>query len=534
MTKSKAPYQVFSGDLETQQHELEENIFVKRFAINRTKQLQERYRPRYHFVPPENDLNDPNGLCFWQGNWHLFYQARPMEDNRVHWGHAISKNLIHWEDLPYAIYPSMENHSFSGSCFVEEDRVIAAYYCCGGVNGVRIKVSSDPLLLNWDDVSELPQIPNAEIDDFGKPYMIYDPCIWKDGELYYILTGAWADGISPLSVHFSSEKIQRDGGPRCRPVDHLFVSSDLEHWEYSGEFVEGRLFGASGDDGSCPYFWPIGDKHILLTFSHVHSAMYIIGEYDRKRQRLVASKGGRLNTGMQGLGGIHAPSAFPDGSGGLNCIYNVTTSAEELSGQTMSLPRNYTLGENDRLLMAPAGDVESLRKNLVELKNILLPANKEVVVDEVKGNSMEIVATIDPCESGFISLNVFRSPDKSEYTAINFYKNLGTDFSNTRFGVEFRDSLVTIDPSFASTEPISKVRFKMVEQCEFEMKDGEALELRIFIDRSIVEVFVNNKSACLLRVYPQNSESIGFSMMSRSSAAICKKLQAYEMNSIFK
>ena len=64
-----------------------------------------KFRPKYHYVNPEGNLNDPNGLCFWQGNWHLFYQAYPPEDTRQHWGHAVSKDLIHWRDLPYAIYP---------------------------------------------------------------------------------------------------------------------------------------------------------------------------------------------------------------------------------------------------------------------------------------------------------------------------------------------------------------------------------------------------------------------------------------------
>lgn len=532
MAKSKVPHQVFSCDPDTQAQQLENNILIKRFAEGRKKHLQNRYYPRYHFAPPEVDLNDPNGLCFWKGNWHLFYQATPIDDSRVHWGHAISQDLIHWRDLPYAIYPDKEEHSYSGTCLVEEDRVIVAHFCCMGVSGIRIKTSCDPLLLNWEDLSDLPEIPAAECDEYGKPYQIYDPCIWKDGKTYYVLSGGWADGVSFLGSVYASKKNQRDVSPRCRPVDHLFASTDLKHWEYCGEFVEGNIFGASGDDGSCPYFCPIGNKHILMTFSHRNGPMYVIGQYDRNRQRLIATKGGRLNTGPHSNGSIHAPSAYPDGKDGLNCIYNVNSGSYELSGQIMSLPRNYTLGENDRLLVTPAGDIESLRAGPVELEDIHLPANEEIVIDEVNGDSMEISATIDICESGFISLNVFRSPDKSEYTAINFYKNLGSDFSNTHWDVCYRDSLITIDPSFASTAPFSKVHFKQIEQCEFEHKDGEPIELRIFIDRSIVEVFVNNQSACLLRVYPENPQSTGFSMLSRGSDAVCKKLKAFQIKSI--
>ena len=105
------------------------------------------YRPIYHYVNPEGTLNDPNGLCFWQGRWHLFYQAYPPEDPRQHWGHAVSDDLIHWRDLPLAIYPNPEDRCYSGATLVEKDRVIAMYH--GTRVGNMVAVSSDPLLLNW-------------------------------------------------------------------------------------------------------------------------------------------------------------------------------------------------------------------------------------------------------------------------------------------------------------------------------------------------------------------------------------------------
>jgi beta-fructofuranosidase len=83
-----------------------------RFAASRQRLAADRYRPAYHFVSPESQLNDPNGLCFWQGRWHLFYQGYPPDEfpapadlakRRQHWGHAVSEDLVHWRDLPYAI-----------------------------------------------------------------------------------------------------------------------------------------------------------------------------------------------------------------------------------------------------------------------------------------------------------------------------------------------------------------------------------------------------------------------------------------------
>ena len=92
-------------------------------------------RPLYHFSSPENYMNDPNGLCQWQGRYHMFYQFRPTGVDRVHWGHTVSDDLIHWRDLPPAIFPTTERDCFSGQTLVEDDRVVAIYH--GTQSGTR-------------------------------------------------------------------------------------------------------------------------------------------------------------------------------------------------------------------------------------------------------------------------------------------------------------------------------------------------------------------------------------------------------------
>ena len=158
-----------------------------RFARSRKRLGSDRYRPIYHFVSPEGDLNDPNGLCFWQGRWHLFYQAYPPEDPRQHWGHTVSDDLIHWRDLPYAIYPAPERCCFSGSTLVEKNRVVAMYH--GTEAGNMIATSADPLLLNWEKLTGQPVIPTKSKTGLPLPYHVYDPCVWERGGVYYSLSG---------------------------------------------------------------------------------------------------------------------------------------------------------------------------------------------------------------------------------------------------------------------------------------------------------------------------------------------------------
>ena len=127
---SKVPHYTFADTLERQEEQLRTNPLLLRFQESRRKLASDPHRPIYHYVNPEGQHNDPNGLCLWQGRWHLFYQAYPPEDPRQHWGHAVSHDLVHWRDLPLAIYPNPEEKCYSGSTLVERDRVIAIYHGC--------------------------------------------------------------------------------------------------------------------------------------------------------------------------------------------------------------------------------------------------------------------------------------------------------------------------------------------------------------------------------------------------------------------
>ena len=120
-------------------------------SLKNQRNLSEGFQNVFHFSAPTGYSNDPNGLCFWHGKWHLFYQALPTPD-REHpcwsWGHAISDDLIHWQDLPTAIEPGPETGSWSGATWVEDDRVIAMYYGYG--RGIMAAVSKDENLTEWE------------------------------------------------------------------------------------------------------------------------------------------------------------------------------------------------------------------------------------------------------------------------------------------------------------------------------------------------------------------------------------------------
>ena len=153
--KSPVPKYSFSSTLEQQEDELETNPMMLRFKESRIKMAGDPYRPIYHYVNPEAKLNDPNGLCFWQGRWHLFYQAYPPEYPRQHWGHAVSEDLIHWRDLPLAISPGPERACYSGSALDDDDQVYL-YYASSDTRMHLAATSLDKLI---DYVLNTPEDP---------------------------------------------------------------------------------------------------------------------------------------------------------------------------------------------------------------------------------------------------------------------------------------------------------------------------------------------------------------------------------------
>jgi beta-fructofuranosidase len=534
---SKVPKYTFSTSLKEQEDQLKTNPLMVRFAESRRRQAADRYRPLYHFVSPESTMNDPNGLSFWNGNWHLFYQAYPPEDKRQHWGHAVSKDLIHWRDLPYAIYPNPERAVYSGGALVEDNRVIAMYH--GPEVGNMVAVSSDPLLLNWEKVSGKAVIPIRSNTGFPLPYSVFDPSIWKKDGIYYSL---------------SAGKAPKGPGGKQVPVGYLFRSKDLAHWEYVHEFVENDRFTLIGDDYACPYFWPIGDRYIMPFFSHMSGGQYLIGDYDKERDKFVVTNGGKFNFGPATPSGVHAPSATPDGKGGVIIIFNMNPGKSTGEwNQIMSLPRRLTLAGKDDLRQEPAGDIESLRYNHQVVKPMVLPANKEVVLKNIKGNSMEINLEIDPNDAPMLELNVLRSSNKEEFTRIVFMEGRGMGTGrNYHFGEvaalrtdppvavstssntatpPARKSLVTLETSHASLLP--DVHPRGPETAAFQMEPGENLKLRIFIDRSVVEVFVNGKQCVAARVYPSRDDAVGVSIRSQGQNSELKSLEAWQMKSIY-
>lgn len=529
---------VFSETLAAQERELAVYDQLTDFRRIRREKHDDPWRPAYHFVRPDGYLNDPNGLCFWEGRWHLFYQAGGP--GCIHWGHAVSDDMIYWRDLPYAIYPKVETCCFSGGTYVDKEnhRVIAAYYGYTGYTGfnsddgyrcgIVIATSSDPLLLNWTKVNDgQPVIPDRDAPCWTapdappvkdqKPYQVFDSFIWKEDGVYYLLTA----GYTPDPVT----------GRRFRQMHLLRCSDDgLANWEFVRHFLDNDRFREPGDDGACPYFIPMGeDRHLLFHFSHRGVSKYLIGRYDKENHEFMPFNSERFTSGY---GVMVAPSAFPCSDGSAAVIFNMSEQCTPDGWYgIMTLPRKMTIGGhwNDEIMQEPFADLSVLHKTHTEMTEISLERDKKLCLTDISGNAFEMRLHLryDDIPQTF-EIEVLRSPDGEETTRITFFKHKGGMYAILPYSTDSVIMLDTghssVDPGFAPLPP---------ETAQVLTQSGDPLDLRIFVDKSIVEVFVNNRHCVNMRTYPTRDDSVGITLFARGGNAVVEKLDFWEMGSIY-
>jgi beta-fructofuranosidase len=459
------------------------------------------WRPRFHFVPPAQWMNDPNGPVFWRGRYHLFYQHNPGAAvwGDMHWGHAVSEDLVHWEHLPIALEPDPDGPDvdgvFSGTALVDGDCVRMCYF--GNPHGICIATSSDELLTTWEKHPCNPVIPRHE----GQEYVVYDPCMWKEGDTYYVLSGGHT--AEPRDIAF------------------LFRSRDLEGWEYVHPFYEPTRFSDVGEDCAVPDFFPLGDRHVLLFASHLRGSQYYVGTY--RDERFTPETHGRMAYGPpSGRTGTYNEAyhlAAPDGRCILIARVAEGTAQEYFqdSGWSgiMGLPWEVALDGDDTLLIEPIREIECLRHSPASHSPGVIEADTEVALPGVGGNCLELAVTLAPGESSTCGVKVRRSSGGEEETVIRYDR---------------ADATLTVDISRASLSP--HVRNLIPETGPLSLAEGEPLHLRVFVDRTIVEIFANGRLCLTRRMYPTRDDSVGVSAFAEGGAAGLESLQAWQMAGI--
>jgi len=482
---------------------------VNQYRQARTGSASDPFRPLYHFSPPQHELHNPAGLCYWQGKYHLFYLYSPPG---VLWGrgHAVSGDLVHWQDLPM-LNPEIQGGT--GQVWVDGDQAILGW-ASHSLGAVSLATASDPLLTDWTVHPGNPVLPPGNDPDNDPPG--YDNFLWREDGHYYLIRRKHV---------FNPERPFLSG----KTTLEICRSQDLHDWEPLGNLLEDGHFTEPGEDCGCNNFLPIGNgKHAVIFFSHKRSAQYYLGTFDRQHARFTIEDHGRMNYGPVKRGSLHAPSAFIDPKGRLIGIWNVLDNRPQKGwNELMSLPRNLSLNDTGSLInplrIEPVAELEKLRFDPVHIQDVTIPANGEKVLEGVHGKAMELEVVIDPMNAREVGLHVLRSPDGEEQTTLTLFMHGWVRQPNCRE--------LALDVSRASLDP--EVDSRSPEIGPLYLEDGEPLRLRVFIDRSIIEVFANGRQCLTLRTYPSREDSTGVSVFARGSVGKLVSLNAWQMRSIW-
>lgn len=426
-----------------------------------------KHRQLWHFSPKAGWMNDPNGLIYFKGKYHLFYQFNPYgaKWSAMHWGHAISEDLVNWEHLPIALAPSepYDNHP-QGGCFsgsaVDDHGVLTLIYTAttnygeGFVQSQCIATSEDGI--HFEKYAGNPVIPEPPVcgsKDFR------DPKVWKHQDQWYMVVG--------------SSKDQKGKAL-------LYRSADLRHWSFVNALCESR--GELGTMWECPDFFEIGDKHVLM-FSPMglgeRKTVYLVGDMDYKTGKFNYQSTGEVDWGFD----FYAPQSMIDNKGRRIVVAWANawdwmpwwkdfgpTEKEGWCG-SLSFPRQIKLMDDGKLQFIPVEEIEKLRVSekesvnleLLNEKRLSLPASGKIAYE------MEIELDLKNSDAKQVVIDLKADDEKSTKICCDLaYAEISIDRSNS-------DGWST-----------------GINRCPLESAGKSKLMIHVFVDKSYVEVYTDH------------------------------------------
>jgi beta-fructofuranosidase len=441
-------------------------------------------RPIFHITSPAQWMNDPNGPIFYQGHYHLFYQLTPDSDESgiKFWGHVRSRNLVKWEPLPIALAPSNdegEDSIWSGCCTINGLGQPMVFYTSIGAGksafdqAAQWAAIGDKHLIAWKKSPANPVLSD-ETNDGTKIYDWRDPFIFRDGKKTFLIAGGHLkkDGDAAVNIYEAQ-------------------NSELTRWQYRGVLFE----IPDAPTVECPNFFKLGDQWVLF-FSPYGRVQFFTGDFDAATCRFHPRTHGLLDYGSN----FYAPNTMqvPDGRRLVWGWVNGFPGGHGWNG-CLSLPRQLSFSRGGELLQNPAPQLSRLRGGKIEWQNIRLENGGETLTLP-KTNALEIAAEIDLPTAKNIALE-FKSGEKNTPPIV----------------VSFGESELKVADA---TAPLPLAQ------------NGKTLKLRIFFDRSVLEVFANETVCCTKRIVPLDCNAT-LEIRADGGGANMKRIQAWPMKSIW-
>lgn len=464
-------------------------------------------RPKYHLLPAANWTNETHSLFLHNGVYHVFNQKNGtnLTLDQINWGHYTSKDLVTWTEEVPAITPDRDYDMkgiWSGHAVKDENGTPVLIYTGGGKDAFTFDLAypADSSLLIWKKFSGNPVISSSP-EGFQRKDP-HDPYVWREGSDWYMIIG------------FGEVE-----GEKLKGSLLLYKSGDLKKWQFLHPLFTGDPDkDDSGVFWEMPVFWKMNGKYILLVNKVPYKgrpavALYWTGDFKNEKFVPDSPQPKRLEV----INRLLSPSVNVDADGNTTAIAIIpdetSAKATQLAGWThlYSIPRIWSL-KNDSIWQRPHPALEKLRGKLSRPGNTLVEANKPFIISAER-HQVEINLDITPQGAKRFGLLIGKNPDNSEFTKIFF------DLDSNQLVVDQKQS--------------TKRKFYplQIRKGSFTASPGKPINLRLFIDGSVAEGFINNKEAFTTRLFPLNEASNEVAVFAEEGAVKAENIRVWEMNS---
>lgn len=418
--------------------------------------VKDPFRPQYHFLPPASWMNDPNGTIFYRGEYHLFYQHNPYQPawGKMQWGHAKSTDLVHWDHLPIALVPDGfpgEVQCWSGCCVIAPDGTPTIFYT--SMNAPALLTHAERFSQQWIATSDTGMLAwkksarNSILHDRKShpagfiPRQWRDPYIFRECDDWYMVLG----GREPAEAY---------------GCVFLYRSQDLYNWEYRGILSTYRV--APRKSIECANYFPLDGKYVLLVSPYTQVS-FSIGDFVNDQHS--AQDWYVFDHSLQ----YYATNTYQDDQNRTIVVGWIRANGSSGWAGCLSLPRVVRLDMDNCLRIEPIKELEVLRTAHRHAEYVLDLISEQKMGDAFVGNCVEIQAQYDLQNAGVVGFKLI-DDQQTHLISYDVHKNI-----------------------FQAVNEIAALQFPQEQR----------LSLRIFIDRSVVEIFINDRETFSTTIYPE-------------------------------
>ena len=448
-------------------------------------------RPVYHFRPPAQWMNDPNGVVYHKGFYHVFYQFNPYGDTwgevGTHWGHTRSRDLVHWEHLPIAFGPSEEldeKRCNSGCLAFNNDGTPVILYTKVASDGrEHWAVLGDDDLMEWTKWDGNPVISWRTRDRHGAPEHPYDkedmPFVFREGgRTFMTLSSCGIQGKEVIPIYEATD-------------------GSLLNWRYRGIMYDRT--------GECPNFVKLGEKWLLF-YGAYKWVEYSVGDFDLETLTFTAETHGILDHSYGEehpnfwTRGLYAPYAFY-GPQGRCVLFGWVSGFERDRGWhgCLSLPRVLSLDDDLNLHQSPAPELTALRGKHHHIENLTV-TDETKCLEGIAGDTLELIVELEAKDAAAFGLKLRCSEDGANAMVLRY-----------------ADGILNVT---GTDVPVG-------------LGDAKRLRLHVLLDKSVMEVFINDGRDCVTRVNYPGEDDLGISAFAEGGSVTIKSLDAWQMKSVW-